>query len=131
VPTLLRDSHFVLERYDSPAFIRLARTALPLRTLQQITTSLSACRAALGAIEPAGLGLLLDWRLSAAPNEALLRQQLVSETQAFAAPFARVALLLLTAAPHQGEAPASALWAGSALQTFHDEEAAIAHVVIG
>lgn len=121
VPTLLRDSHFVLERYDAPAFIRLARTAEPLTDRAQSEGSLLACRGALGELDAGALGILVDWRLQpqAAASDAI-EQAAVREACAFAAPFARAAVLLLTAA-----APA---WSSSSLKVFRDEEAAIAYV---
>jgi hypothetical protein len=121
VPTLLRNSHFVLERYDAPAFVRLARTAEPLTTLAQPEGSLLACRAALGELDSGALGILIDWRLSpqAAASDAI-EQAAVRDIEAFAAQFACAAVLLLTAA-----APA---WSSSSVKVFRDEEAAIAYV---
>lgn len=120
MPTLLRDSHFVLERYDAPAFVRLARTAEPLTTQAQPERSLLACRGALGELDPGALGILIDWRLSpqAAASDAI-EQAAVREVEAFAAQFARGAVLLLTAA-----APA---WSHARVKVFRDEEAAIAY----
>lgn len=124
MPTLLRDSHFVLERYDAPAFVRLARTAEPLIDQAEAERSLLACRGALGDLDPAMLGILIDWRLSpqAAASDANERAA-VREASAFAAQFARGAVLLLTAAvqawSHGSYAP---------LKVFRDEEAAIAYV---
>lgn len=121
MPTLLRDSHFVLERYDAPAFVRLARTAEPLTALAQPESSLLACRGALGELDPGALGILIDWRLSpqAAASDAI-EQAAVRDIEAFAAQFARAAVLLLTAA-----AP---VWSSSSVKVFRDEEAAIAYV---
>ena len=119
MPTLLRDSHFVLERYAAPAFVRLARTAKPLTGKAQPERSLLACREALGPLDPCELGLLIDWRLS--PESAALdaiEQAAVREAVAFAAQFARAAVLLLPAAA----------WPDTAIQVFRDEEAAIAYV---
>jgi hypothetical protein len=124
VPTLLRDSHFVLERYPEPGFIRLARTAEPLHTHAEVMTSLAACRRALGPLDPAELGLLLDWRLSPTLLEVeALQEAAIRDADAFATQFARKAVLLLT--------PASTLasaWANMRAEVFHDEDAAIAHV---
>jgi hypothetical protein len=132
VPTLLRDAHFVLERYDAPAFVRLARTAFALRAAEQVTTSLAACRAALGAIQPAALGILLDWRLSSAPRDAELQREMIRAAQSFAEPFARAAVLLLPAGASQDKAVISSAWGDSArLRVFHDEEAAIGYVSQG
>lgn len=123
MPTLLRDSHFVLERYAAPAFVRLARTADPLTHLGQAARSLLACRGALGELDPAALGILIDWRLSpqAAASDAI-EQAAMREAEAFATQFARAAVLLLTAA-----SPA-ATWSSGAVRVFGDEEAAIAYV---
>ena len=123
MPTLLRDSHFVLERYDAPAFVRLARTGEPLTSQAQPARSLLGCRGALAELEPATLGILIDWRLSpqaSAPDA--IEQAAVREVEAFAAQFARAAVLLLSAA-----APATA-WTNAGAQVFRDEEAAIAYV---
>ena len=120
MPKLLRDTYFVLERYDAPAFIRLARTAEPVRTHDEVVSSLQACRAALRSAEMSELGILIDWRLTPAlRNGASLEQAIVADVEAFAAPFARSAVLLLAAAP---------TWASTKLQVFHDEDEAIAHV---
>lgn len=120
MPKLLRDTYFVLERYDVPAFIRLARTAEPLRDHQQVVRSLAACRAALHSIELGELGVLIDWRLTPAlHNVAALEEAVVADVEAFAAPFACSAVLLLAAEP---------AWANTKLQVFQDEDAAIAHV---
>jgi hypothetical protein len=123
VPTLLRDKHFVLERYAAPAFVRLARTAQPLTGKAQAERSLLACRSALGELDPATLGVLIDWRLSplaGAPDA--LEEAAAREAEAFAQPFARAAVLLLTVA-----APGQA-WCSTTFKAFDDEEAAIAYV---
>jgi hypothetical protein len=80
-----------------------------------------ACRGALGELDPSALGILIDWRLSppAAASDAI-EQAAVREACAFAAQFARAAVLLLTAAE-----PA---WSRTSLKVFRDEEAAIAYV---
>jgi hypothetical protein len=120
VPKLRRDTYFLLERYDAPAFIRLARTAEPVRSHEQAVSSLQACRAALQAIDLSELGILIDWRLTPVlRNVAALERAIATAVEAFAAPFARSAVLLLAAEP---------AWASSQLQVFQDEEAAIAHV---
>ena len=119
MPTLLRDSHFVLERYAAPAFVRLARTAEPLTGHTQPARSLLACRGALAELDTAALGVLIDWRLSPQSGaEGALEQAAVREAEAFAAQFGRAAVLLLPAAD----------WSSSAIQVFRDEEAAIAFV---
>jgi hypothetical protein len=123
VPTLLRDLYFVLERYRAPAFIRLARTAEPLSLHAQAVSSLAACSAALQAVDPSELGILLDWRLAPSMPDADPHEQAsVRDAEAFAAPFARRAVLLLT--PEISE-PA---WSDASVQLFYDEEAAIAYV---
>ena len=124
MPTLLRDPRFVLEQYVDPAFIRLARTAEPVRSHEQAVSSLEACRAALGALDPAVLGILLDWRLAPSTPSPLC-QQVAALTEAFAGRFARKAVLLLSP---EGNNSALACWADSAAVLFQDEEAAIAHV---
>jgi hypothetical protein len=122
VPKLLRDTYFVLERYDAPAFIRLARTAEPVSTHDEVVSSLQACRAALQTTDVSELGILIDWRLSPAMrNGVSLQQAINADLEAFAAPFARSAMLLLPAAPD---------WSSTALQVFHDEDEAIAHVCV-
>ncbi|HET8939873.1 MAG TPA: hypothetical protein VFN67_40815 [Polyangiales bacterium] len=122
MPKLLRDTYFVLELYHAPAFIRLARTAEPVRTHDEVVSSLQACRAALQTTDPSELGILIDWRLSPAiHNGESLQQAIHAELEAFAAPFARSAVLLLAAAP---------AWSSSKLQVFYDEDAAIAHVCV-
>jgi len=125
VPTLLRDSRFVLEHYVGPAFIRLARTAEPLSSHREALRSLQACRAALGSLNPADLGILLDWRLSPPLSDAQ-HDELIGAADEFAAQFARKAVLLLT--PHENGA-VGALWTARGAVLFHDEEAALAHVV--
>ena len=113
----------MLERYTAPHFVRLARTAEPLGAEAQPARALGACRAALGELDPAGLALLIDWRLSPQATAAdELELAAVREAVTFAAPFARSAVLLLTAAD-----PAR-LWSSARLPVFHDEEAAIAYV---
>lgn len=123
MPTLLRDSHFVLERYAAPAFVRLARTAQPLTGKAQSERSLLACRSALGELDPATFGILIDWRLSplSAASDAL-EAAAMREAEAFAAQFARAAVLLLAAA-----APNQAC-SGANIKLFDDEEAALAYV---
>lgn len=124
MPTLLRDTHFVLERYAAPAFIRLARTGNTLGSHDQVVSSLQACRVALSAADIAELGILLDWRLApAVVTVPSLEQAIVRDAETFAAPFARKAVLLLAAATAE-----AATWSRTRLQIFHDEEAAIAHV---
>lgn len=124
MPTLLRDSHFVLERYPAPAFIRLARTAEPLRSQAQATSSLQACRRALGELDVAAIGLLIDWRLCPSALEAEALQRAAARAcEAFATQFGRTAVLLLTAA-----SPEASIWSNDRGRVFHDEEAAIAYV---
>lgn len=124
MPTLLRDPHFVLERYAAPAFIRLARTAEPLGSHDQVVSSLQGCRAALQASDHIEHGILLDWRLAPAVlTVPSLEQAIVRDVEAFAAPFARKAVLLLAAATSE-----AATWSRTRLQIFHDEEAAMVHV---
>jgi hypothetical protein len=122
VPKLLRDTYFVLERYDSPAFIRLARTAEPVRTHDQVVSSLQSCRAALQATDLSEFGLLIDWRLSPEMhNDASLEQAIVAEVEAFSDPFARHAVLLLAAEP---------VWVNTKIQIFQDEDEAINQVCV-
>jgi len=54
-------------------------------------------------------------------NGAALEQAIIADVAAFAAPFARSAVLLLAAAP---------AWSSTKLQVFHDEDDAIAHVSV-
>lgn len=124
MPTLLRDSCFVLEHYAAPAFVRLARTAEPLIRHAQAGGSLQACRAALGTLDPSGLGILLDWRLSPATPNAL-QQQVILLADEFADQFARKAVLLLTPCE---KGAASALWSERGVKLFDDEDAALAYV---
>ena len=120
MPRLLRDTHFVLEHYAAPAFIRLARTAEPVRSHDQVVSSLQACRDALQMTQLSRLGILIDWRLTpAVHNGAALERAVVADVEAFVAPFARSAVLLLAAAP---------AWSSTKLLVFEDEDAAIAHV---
>jgi hypothetical protein len=124
VPTLLRDTHFVLERYAAPAFIRLARTATPLRTQAQAESSLRACRSVLAELDLAVLGILIDWRLAPTAFEAEAPQRAaIREAEEFSKPFARTAVLLLQRTSDGSEDNA---WSSTRVQVFHDEEAAIA-----
>lgn len=128
MPTLLRDSHFVLEHYVAPNFIRLARTSQPLSSWAQAENSLRACRGALGELDPGLLGILLDWRLSPGDSDASLHRAIVEAADVFAQRFARKAVLLLTPARAHAPGRTALPWASASPRLFHDEDAAIAHV---
>ena len=138
MPTLLRNASFVIEHYVAQAFVRLARTSEALPKHAQVVAALDACRAALGARDTSQLAILVDWRLAPLPPPGTeAERDVVAEVEKFGAPFARRALLLLSAAgdtaeqAQSGYERAAKAWAATQYRVFFDEEQAIAFVTGG
>ena len=96
MPTLHRGEYFIVEYFQASRYVRLARTARAFDSPDDARATLAECERALREIDLASVAILLDWRLAPLAVDPTLHETVVTCTDAFAARFARRALLVQT-----------------------------------
>jgi hypothetical protein len=94
--TLHRSPHFTIEYWQASRYVRLVRSSLPFSSPDEAAAALKECELAIRDIDPSHLGILLDWRLGPLSSDPRLHQFVIESTDAFARPFVRRAVLVVT-----------------------------------
>jgi hypothetical protein len=126
--TLHRGSFFLIQHFQASAYVRINRTALQFKAAIQAIHAIADCRKALEGFDLAGYGVLFDWRLPPMSTDPVVHQTIVQHVDAFAAPFARRAILVRTPVGQMQVARVSRMHSEDAPVLFNDEGAAILHV---
>lgn len=126
--SLYRGPHFTLDYQRASRYVRLVRSAEPLASAQEAAAALKLCGRALRGIDLVHLGILLDWRLAPLSTDPALHSAVVTNTDAFAAHFARKALLLATPVGQMQVGRISRVMSTVKPVVFNDEAAAIDYV---
>jgi hypothetical protein len=122
------DSYLALHHHPQLSHVRLIRSDQQFGSVSRVASSLRACAKALAGIDVSRLGLLMDWRLAPISTDPVLLKHVVTQSDRFAATFARRALLLATPIGlMQSERLARTIDHAKPV-LFHDEAAALAYV---
>lgn len=129
--TLDRGSFFVIQQFQASGYVRLTRTELAFTRIGEIAHAYDVCRQALSCVELDRYGVLFDWRAPSMATNADLHKAIVQRTDAFAARFARRAILVRTPVGQMQIARVSRQHSDGPPVLFSDEEAALAYVAWG
>jgi hypothetical protein len=124
----LRTPHVTISRGTGESFVRIARTAEPIRSLAEIDVVEDALERAAPKSERDKLGLLMDVREAPLRNDPEFEQTIAPRVARLGVGFARTAVLVRTAIGKLQVARQSRGATGSAIATFDDEKGAIAFV---
>jgi hypothetical protein len=123
---LLRTPHVTISREPGQSFIRLVRTAEPIRSLADVEVAESVLERAAPKAERAKMGLLMDVREAPMRNDPEFERTIAPRVARLGAGFGRTAVLVRSAIGKLQVARQSRDVTGSAIATFDDENEAVA-----
>jgi hypothetical protein len=126
MPVLVRSPHVVVTREPGESFIRIARTAEPIRSLTEVEAIERVLEDAAPKDARAMLGLLMDVREAPLRNDPEFERTIAPRVARLGMGFARRAVLVRTAIGKLQVGRQSRDVTGNTIATFDDEKAAVA-----
>jgi hypothetical protein len=128
MPTLLRNSFFLVQHHHASGYVVVVRSEAPFESVASVVTALAACSAALEPVDVTHHGILFDWRKSPISTDPNLHKALAERMDALGERFVRRAILLATTVGTMQASRVGRTMGNQKMLVFDDEPAAVKFV---